>query len=263
MYNNLIETYERLIKDANPRELDNTAIFKPSFYQGIIDPKSKLEVDMLYQNYFSIDKEAMTEVLGSLEKELESGNKLNINVIIERVYYCVNKYLGDFKDKEDERDKMYEDKRIVMASELKEKNIAMCVEYSALVHNCLVVVKEATNNENIMPNLVFTMMTKDTGKREGHVCEILIGKNGKGILFDAINPIVLKEVKNPDKKHVELGIYLLAKDELDSFISGNKIIPKSPFEDNNEYYLCYPKSEYGYKTKQKLVTDGGNGPEER
>lgn len=247
IFNNNKKSEGIIIKSPDP------FLLKPLLVDGLISSESKVPLNDLLGLYLKIDDDAVYEIIDIFEKkngERKEEEKNQINNILADVYYTARKYLGKGKindtnhNEEKERNSMYMNKDYVNLSEFRDIGTGLCVEMALIGHQLLTLLELGNIIEY---HSYYTSSFLSADKKEGsHAFIILKNKeNDQNLLFDILNPIVLKN-KNDNEKCLGLGVYNINDSDLDSFINGEQITPKNIYE------------EKGYETVNSPISYGSS-----
>ena len=244
IYNNLINITE----DLNIKSGMNEQIL----YSEIITPNSKIFLDSGFEMglKLKLDKESMHEILDKFENYWNNSDpkyKNSLQFLAHSVSLVIKSFLGQ-NGTSYNRLKTYfnSSDESVHLSDLKGKNIGLCIERAAIAHQIITVLGAAgiTNYKSIFTTS--DLEIKDEKNDFGaHAFIILENKNNESerYLFDVQNPV---RVTKGEEKYILDGIFDLRDDEYESFLNKDVITPKCTYE-NYGYKLDEPERIYGLK----------------
>ena len=123
------------------------------------------------------------------------------------------------------------DEEPLKLSDIEGKNIGLCAERSAIVHQCLTVLNQCVL-KSYNPFYTATHLTVgDNYDRNLHAVVILENRDNTAdsLLFDAENLLTYRQT--PESTKISgLGLYVLSPEELERFKNGDALPLKSIFE---------------------------------
>lgn len=247
----LKEVYNDLLKNAVDCDI-SSGMNEQILFSDIISPNSKVYLDGGFRMglKLSLDKKSIEELLDKFEEkwsEADPKYKKSLQFLTYSVSSVVNEFLGQSGDSAN-RINTYLNPRdeSISLSDIKGKNIGLCVERAAIAHQILTVLSESGISNYKSIYTTSDLEVEDGNNNYGPHAFIILEnktKESERFIYDIQNPIV---VKKDDEQYSVDGIFDLTEEEYESYINKDKISPKCTFE-NYGYELVSTKRTYGLK----------------
>lgn len=247
----LKDVYNDLLKKAVDCDI-SSGMNEQILFSDIISPNSKVYLDAGFRMglKLSLDKKSIEEILDKFEEkwsEADPKYKKSLQFLTHSVSSVVNEFLGQSGTSANRTNTYLKSgDESISLSDIKGKNIGLCVERAAIAHQVFTVLSESgiSNYKSIYTTSELEV-DDGTNNYGPHAFIILENKTKESerYIYDIQNPIV---VKKDDEQYRVDGIFDLSEDEYESYINKDMISPKCTYE-NYGYELVSQNRKYGLK----------------
>lgn len=259
------QIYLDSLSNSNESDLKITdSIFsRPVAYRGLISPKSNIDVNHKHNITFSLDQNGMEKVIDIFQDFWDSqpeSNKSNLVTILTGISNSVSEYFeSDVPSEPNELLSAYlnsPDNHLDL-SEMQGITPGITLEQPAVAHQLLCILNKAGIIPIFEPTIITTNLSTKANTKDRLPWSLLLLLNKKdfdnSFLVDINCPIsYIDSNKTPAEA---LAIFSVDKKNLESFLSGKGISPKSIYELGGYHLNELGKRIYGNTEPISLEQD--------